>query len=132
MFLWQGLLFCDIQSGSAEQSSFKGLDQGGRVDKGTSRDVDEEWLLLAEDLELLCADAVSGLGAHGETEEDNVQVLAKKVVDGFGAGAGEPLCGEEAVWITGAGHDVLSELFRLRSWSGAQGLDVYLHAERVG
>lgn len=127
----QGLRLCDIQGGSAEQSSFKSLDQGGRVDKGASRDVDEEWLLLAEDLELLCADAVSGLGAHGKTEEDNVQVLAKKVVDGFGAGAREPLCGEEAVWVTGAGHDVFSELLGLWSRPGAQGLDVYLHAERV-
>lgn len=132
MFLWQGLLFCDIQSGSTEESSFKGLDQGGRVDNGTSCDVDEERLLLAEDLELLCADAVSGLGAHGETEEDNIQILAKEVVDGFGAGAGEPLCGEEAVWVAGSGHDVFSELLGLRSWSGAEGLDVYLHAERVG
>lgn len=132
VFLWQGLLFCDIQSGSTEESSFKGLDQGGRVDKGTSCDVDEERLLLAEDLELLCADAVSGLGAHGKTEENDVQVLAKKVVDGFGAGAGEPFCGEEAVWVTGAGDDVFSELLGLWSWPGTQSLDVYLHAQRVG
>lgn len=131
VFLWQGLLFCDIQSGSTEESSFKGLDQGGRVDNGTSCDVDEERLLLAEDLELLCADAVSGLGAHGEAKENNVQVLAKEVVDGFGAGAGKPLCGEEAVRVTGARHDVFPELLGFRSWPGTEGLDVYLHAERV-
>lgn len=130
--LGQRLRVRDIQSGTTHEACLQRLNESGRVDNGAPRDVDEEGLLLAEDLELLGADAPLGLGAHGQAEQHDVQVLAEEVVDGLGAGAGEPFCGEEAVRVAGAGDVVLVELLGLGGGAGAGGLDVDFHAEGVG
>lgn len=130
--LGQRLRVGDIQSGTAHEARLESLDESGRVDDGTARHVDEEGLLLAEDLELLGADAPLGLGAHGQAEQDDVQVLAEEVVDGLGAGAGEPLGGDQAVRVAGAGDVVFGELLGLGRGARAGGLDVDFHAEGVG
>lgn len=54
------------------------------------------------------------------------------MVDGLGAGAGEPFRGEEAVRIAGSGDVVLRELLGLGRGPRAGGLDVDFHAEGVG
>lgn len=130
--LGQRLRVRDIQSGTAHEARLESLDESRSVDNGAPRDVDEEGLLLAEDLELLGADAAFCLGAHGQAEQHDVQVLAEEVVDGLGAGAGEPFGGEEAVRVAGSGDVVFVELLGLGGGAGAGGLDVDLHAEGVG
>lgn len=70
--LGQRLWVRNIQSGTAHEAGLESLDEGGSVDNGAPRNVDEEGLLLAEYLELLGANAPLGLGAHGQTEQDDV------------------------------------------------------------
>lgn len=54
------------------------------------------------------------------------------MVDGFGAGAGEPFRGEEAIRVAGSGDVVLREFLGLWGGTRAEGLNVDFHAEGVG
>lgn len=133
MSLRQRLRVGDVYGGSLDETVLESVDQGVGVDDGASSNIAYKCLavVLAEDLELLCAEETSCGVTKWQRYYQEIEILLQEVVNVLAGTAREPLGRDDAFRISSARDAIRLVAPGLGRRTLSERVSVHLHPQRL-